>query len=540
MKKLMLTAAAAVMATGAFADMPAVYDYKATIKHMYLKEVNTSYNNGFAKVTVKIYQKYQKTATLKGYLIHDVLGATSAAAHFGWADPAIAAPITERNPQGPWNNKATPALGVTLANGPIVDKVNNRAFLVVMNQNAEAQVKAPKILPAVLEAKFFDTKYTMELTWPGPALQPKYTSGIAEGTLFVGGDLSLAGFNVLAPIDPAGLRGGVKQYLRDDRQDDLGINPTVASYDLVTAGGTSDNANGQIRALTAMLDYGWTSIYLFGKFNGANGSGFWPAAQAAISGYQVVPDAGGVRFYHDTWMNGVGVGKYGVVDDADACCGFQVGGVNFGLDTLAGKLKGGLFLCSENGYDVKTYGKLGGLDWEDQFWNEKAFSEVGLGAWGAPVGSQPRVYAAAGDRDQEDVWIDGDVELFTTDVLDGDWSIKRMATATVPTEPLTNAEIRQLSGLAALGANESYQATYACVAANVGNTDLDDLNATIKGCAWQLVNRSATWEFLRTTGTARTIPAIATQANNNRFTVPFIDGNFARAYGLGAYARGTF
>ena len=57
MKKLMLTAAAAAMAAGAFADMPAVYDYKATVKHMYLKEVNATVQNFLGqKQTVKVYQ----------------------------------------------------------------------------------------------------------------------------------------------------------------------------------------------------------------------------------------------------------------------------------------------------------------------------------------------------------------------------------------------------------------------------------------------------------------------------------------------------
>lgn len=512
MKKLMLTAAAAAMAAGAFADMPAVYDYKATVKHMYLKEVNATVQNFLGqKQTVKVYQKYQKSASLKGYLIHDVLGATSAAAFAGYVNPAVAAPIVARNPQGPWHNAG---VGLTGVNPPVIDKVNNRAFLVVQNASAEANVRAPKILPAVLEAKFFDTKYSM--TWNLGGAQPVYTSGIAEGTLFVGGDT---------------LIGGVKEYLRNDRNDATLRNPSIAAY--IPGTDTPDTAAGTIFAATAYLDYGWTSIYLFGKYNGAQGSANWAAAQAAISGVQVIPDVGGARYYHDTWMNGVGVGKYGVIDDAEQCCGFQVGGVNFGLDTLAGKLKGGLFLCSENGYRADTYVKLGGIDWEDQFWNEKAFS-----TWGNPaVGLPPNYVNVAGtlDVDQEDVWIDGDVELFTTDVLDGDWSIKRLASAKVPSVALTAAEISALSGLALPNATQSYRSTFSrSVVGTVDNTDLDDLNAVIKGCAFALKSNV---EFVRG---ANTIPGIATQGSNARYNVPFLDRNFARAYGLMAYALGNF
>jgi len=518
MKKLMIAAVTAAVAGGAFAAMPAVYSYKATVKHMYLKEVNVSVNTGVVVQKFKIYQKYHKSATLNGYLVHDVLGATSYATYAGFTQPLVAAPVVARNPVGPWYDiDGVPANGLVAGQPPVADVVNNRAFLIVQNTSAEAAVKQPKILPAIFDAKFFDTKYKTTFDWI-TGVEPDYTSGIAEANLFVGGDLG----------------PGVKEFLRNDRIDSnvLSRNPSIASFDPITAApaGTADGLT--IRALGSYLDYGWTSIYLFGRYNGANGNGGqeWNNVENAIAGVQIIPGRVGLTrpFFHDTWMNGTGVGKYGVVDDSEDCCNFSIGGVNFGLDTLAGKLKGGLFLCTHNGYTVKGYQKLAGIDWEDQFWNEKAFL-----AYAAPAVGQNPTYAAAGDLDQEDVWIDGNIELFTSDVLDGDWSIKRITTANVPTSYLTNDEIRDLSGIGALVGNQSYKPSVAAVFLP-DNTDLDDLNATIKGCALAL---KSNLEFNRN---AQTIPTIASQANNNRFTVPFIDRNFARAYGLMGYARGTF
>ncbi len=155
MKKLMIATLGLVVAGSVFAD-PQVFDYKASVKHMYLKEVNirTQAFNG------RVYQKFAKSASLKGFLIMDADGVTS---------PVVSA-----------------GEGMTASTATAADYGRNRGFLVVQNSKAEAQVRAPKILPAVLDAKWIDTQFRRN---------HEATSGLAEGTLFVGGDF-------VAPVRP--------------------------------------------------------------------------------------------------------------------------------------------------------------------------------------------------------------------------------------------------------------------------------------------------------------------------------------------------
>lgn len=141
MKKLILLASSLSLSVGVFAD-PLVYDYKASIKHMYLKEVKVTID----RQSKLIYQKYQKSASLKGYLVVDMDGVTS---------KRINAASTAR----------------------CLDVGRKRAFLVVQNSSAEKNFKFPKCLPAILDAKFLDTSFTK-----------RATTGLAEGYLFVGGD----------------------------------------------------------------------------------------------------------------------------------------------------------------------------------------------------------------------------------------------------------------------------------------------------------------------------------------------------------------
>ena len=456
MKKLMLTAAAAAMATGAFAAAPAVYDYKASVKHMYLKEVNVKVGTQ----TVKVYQKYQKSATLKGYLIWDVLGATST--------------VVSGRTAGP---QAIGRRAITQ------DHINNRCFLVVQNSSAEAQVRAPKILPGTLKAKWFDTKYS----WDNARV---LTSGVAEGVLFLGGDIRA---------------GGVRPVLFN------GVNNV----------GPVQEVAGPATAPYLLLDYGWTSIYLFGKFNSANGSGLWNNFQTALEAVQKIPGntpAPGRRFYHDTWLNGTGIGKYRVTDDSEACCGFQIGGENITLDTLSGSLKGGLFLCSENGYTVSTYRALRGAIWEDQFYQPQL---VG----GRDAGTYVNV-ANTLDYDQMDVWTDGEIDQSTTDVVFGTWSIKFVAASKAPSEALTRADFL---GIGVPAATVTDQFVAAPVDQTASTENLKDLNEAIKGAAVKL-NRNVTFAQQNVL-----IPVKASEANNKRFEVPFMDANFATAYGLNRY-----
>ena len=202
MKKLMFAAVAAAVTTGAFAA-PLVYDYKASVKHIYLKEVKlTVKNQDFSGI---VYQKYTKSAALKGYLIMDDDGATSAT--YG----------------GLCNNDGNYS----------ADWGRNRGFLVVMNSKAESKVRAPKILPAVLDAKWFDTNFKKAHA---------ATSGIAEGTLFVGGD------TVTAVRDKLEIPAGAHV-----------VNATALTAPAASTPGC-----------VAYADYVWTSVYLFGQFNGPN------------------------------------------------------------------------------------------------------------------------------------------------------------------------------------------------------------------------------------------------------------------------------
>jgi hypothetical protein len=117
MKKLMLAAVAAAAAGGAFAS-PLVYDYKASVKHMYEKE----HRNGNATV----YVKYVKTSKLQGYFVQDF--------------------------------DATTLLANTELAGAAVSQ--KKGFLVLINKSAEKDFRAPKIMPAQLDVKTATTSIT--------------------------------------------------------------------------------------------------------------------------------------------------------------------------------------------------------------------------------------------------------------------------------------------------------------------------------------------------------------------------------------------
>jgi hypothetical protein len=453
MKKLMIAALATTAVGGAFAagGFPLVYDYKASVKHVYLKEVKVG--------ATLVYQKYQKSATLKGYLIMDDEGATSAsyadgASYFGLAD-----------------NSGTYT----------ADQGRNRGFLVVQNGSVESKVKHPKILPAVMDGRWLDTNFKKA---------HKATTGLAEGTLFVGGDNFIA------------------------TREKLELNNTGVH----TINGTALTAPAaNVPGLSAISDYVWTSIYLFGQFNGPNwyqtaGASPFDAFEKAWdnnlpTGIQTWNNATTpktvINYYHDTWMNGAGVGKFGTPDPVgELCCGLTKVNQNRIITQLSGSLKGGIFLCTENGIGVNsayydwfdsTPAVFNGA-WEDQFACCRDDPREVLTYLGA-------TFVAAGDKWQNDLWQDGPFEQETTDVVYGTWSIKynNSFLSKVAVE-LTPAQILAINPV-------------------VGT---EALWASIKGAALKLNPKATLWD-----GTE-----IYNKTSAQRFSVPLITPSFAKYYSL--------
>jgi len=519
MKKLMITAGAVAIAAGAFATSPTVYDYKASVKHMYLKEVTVRDTSVTPAVTVHVYQKIQKTSSLKGYLIQDTqacLGGKVAA-------------------QLPGDTRAW-------------DQRRNRAFLVVLNSSATpAEIRQPKILPAVLEAKFMDKALTAR-------------SYLTEGMLFVGGDfVGLPG--ITAP------NTNLRPYLMPGRVA-AGVygGTTLAqawpqSIENATTPRPRQNTKGYYG------DYLWTSAYLFGQYNGPQWSvGNWSVAEnKVISGMPqfmkprntalnvaetiINPTAAGTGngYYHDTWMNhaGFGTGVAGVTAAA-VCCGLATPQtVAVTLDSLSGNMKGGIFLCSENGFYTGldagfAYGVYrGGALWEDQFWSESINRATMTAARGDVYPLATYFGATAvnvGDVYQADVWTDGDIETFTTDVMSGTWSIKRN-TKLAPVA-LTKAEVEGtfLNGVTA-GATPALNPTPATqpgfvngVLNSIDNAQrhIWDFNEMLKGAAVAL---SRTVIFANGTEISSKNPAVDGYAARFQ-NLPMITPKFAVAYGL--------
>ena len=331
----MLTAAAVAMAGGAFA-VPTVYDYKASVKHAYLKEVSVTINGA----TIKLYAKTQKSASLRGYLIQDT-DADLVAANPGPAAITGAAGAPSRQPQ-------------------------NRAFLVVMNSSAEAAYRTPRILPAILEAKWWN---------------PNIAAAARANAVLGAGGVGLAGAGSVTTEGYLYVGGEITAALAGGFDGDVFVAPQTRVLKSSNSDGTIPPANTLVNAID---DHFFTSCYLFGKFNQPN----WTAGA-------VVPFA-------DAWMNGAGFGKGKW--DATACCGRAQAG--WELSTLQGNLKAGLFLCSENG---ELWDHANNLGLDQQYWVEAD-----------PTNPTPAV-------PNEDIWADGLLDLGTTDVGFGTWSIKRRA-----------------------------------------------------------------------------------------------------------------
>ena len=438
MKKLMIATLGLAVAGSVFGT-PEVFDYKASVKHMYLKEVKVKVKSG----DFVVYQKYAKSASLKGYLIMDREGVTS---------PTITA------------NEPTPSTAKAFDYG------RNRGFLVVQNSKAEAKVRAPKILPAVLDAKWVDTQFKKD---------HEAKSGLAEGTLFVGGD-SVACIRTQLDVVKDPIDGEYKVMARS----------TAPVAPAATTPGMS-----------AYADYVWTSIYLFGQFNGPNW--FNVRRVSPFGDFESKWDANlptdlqigwgsrsPVNYFHDTWMNGAGIGKFAQPESGDLCCGLQKTSA-YVLVSLSGNLKGGLFLCTENGIDAENtaYKWFDGYAWEDQF----NCARLDIADTFAP------------DSWQNDMWNDGAVEQETTDVLFGSWSIKR-SNKFFPSNKvgferyLTEGEEAMI----------------------VPAAGTDSLWAAIKGAALKLKNSAKVYNGKE----------IYATSDSKRFDLPMVTPQFATYYGL--------
>ena len=496
MKKLMIASVATVAAGGAFGATavipePLVYSYTANVTHMYdkmvvVKDVENNEN-------VNVYQKFSKNATITGYLIQDQHGATSQ------------------------------ILGGSTAK--VYDQGRNRAFLVVYNSGAEADVRAPKIIPAVLEAKRIDTKFKNDAS--GGLLQ----EGIAEGMLFAGGDL-MAGENFYTEVTTNSMK-----FLTQTYPDDImgGVRPKLENgNNFLDPYTTHDDLAKSVRQPAFYADYAWTSCYLFGEYNGPQfAAALWQKAQVDIDKKQRIITgnlfaglgAAGDAFYHDTWLNHAGIGTYKQTKGSTAavCCGLSAGAQagKFVLNDLAGSFKGGIFLCSENGFEQEEgwYYWFKGVWWEDQFYS------AGAGWDEAYAGRGRNAYwKIKGDETEDDVWTDGDIEVNTTDVAFGSWSITLTTLAGVA---WTDDEIAALTLVKNKGRGYSAKAA------------LTKLAAAIKAAANKLAGGYDKYHFYLDAdndGVGDEIHNVSVEDDfGDRFVVPFLTPKFVWAYGLADY-----
>lgn len=487
MKKLMLAAVTVACASGSFGAI--VYDYKASVKHMYAKPISVRDVGGAAR---EVYQKQVKSATLKGFLVVDNLAATSATY------------IADRGDA----NTVPPT--ITLDHG------QNRAFLVVCNPGASVPrglsantFRTAKVLPANLEVNFIDDLRRFD---PNTGA-PNGRTGTAEGNLYVGGEMVQS---VRPKLD--WLNAGLTER---------GVLPPPAA---ATAG------------MGMIQDYVWTSCGLFGEYNSPDFQGIIPAAAGVWwQGIQTAIDAGfeapvslagltaaetvpwaGNYYYHDTWLNGCGFGKFSR-DRVDGwCCGFGGSDPTKLLETLSGNLKGGLFLCTYQG--LRHNSRFPNLwlnivnTWEDQWFTPAAGGVIdATGATIPWVTAQYTDGTTATDQDQIDLWQDGPFELNTTDCIAGTWSIKRRV-ANVPRSAVPLAEIR------ALTANPAAVGTEA-------SAGLMELLEFIRGCALRL-NANTIFTLTSATTLQNEIFMRINSSANTRWQLPALTPAFAQYYGL--------
>lgn len=308
---------------GSVFGAPVVYDYKATVKHTYLKEAKVKVQ-GYSE---KIYLKKAKSSSLKGYLIQDTDAQTK---------------------------KATEDV-----------QPKNRCYLVVQNRSAEKDYRYVRILPGIIDASWYSSKDISE---------KKAASVAAQGYLYLGGDMT-------AQLAGATFTGETGTYIAND----------VANYAQRAFIASLQSGNALAQGID---DYFFTSCYLFGQYNQPD----WNFDTDGASSVQYR------WFFADAWLNGAGLGKASY--SSKACCGRKTAG--YVLESLTGNLKAGLYLCGLSGLD-DDHGYL-------NVFGEQIWAENWKNAWsGTP------------HQNTADTWADGELDLGTTDVGYGTWSIKRNA-----------------------------------------------------------------------------------------------------------------
>lgn len=337
MKKLMIATLGLAVAGSVFGT-PVVYDYKATVKHTYLKEATVTVSTvlvpgGTHTSKAKIYLKKAKSSSLKGYLIQDVDRQTKKAA------------------------------------GDVQPK--NRCYLVVLNRSAEKDYRYVRILPGIIDASWYSSKTLPDYNRVGTL---RKTSVAAQGYLYLGGDMT----GTLGGATFTGETGG----------------SLVANY--AQRAFISSLQSGSPLA-QGIDDYFFTSCYLFGKYNQPDWN--FDTDGASSVDYR--------WFFADAWLNGAGLGKASY--SSEGCCGRT--GAGYVLDSLTGNLKAGLYLCGPSGATAPQHDYL--YVYGEQVWAETWKDSAALGT-GARV-------------NKADTWADGELDLGTTDVGYGTWSIKRNA-----------------------------------------------------------------------------------------------------------------
>ena len=161
----------------------------------------------------------------------------------------------------------------------------NRCFLVVMNKSAEKGFRMPRIIPGILDVKWYDDKANGQTTVP------------AQGYLYLGGETvakaedftGFAGTAFTPEFD--GLDYERTRLFSDFQRLPSGDNTKVTSEETRTAEYGLD-------------DYFFTSCYLFGQYN-------------QPSWYR-----NALEEFADCWLNGAGFGKAGYLPGrVKACCG---------------------------------------------------------------------------------------------------------------------------------------------------------------------------------------------------------------------------
>lgn len=339
MKKLMIATLGLAVAGSVFGKTETVvYDYKATVKHTYLKEAtvtvpNVTVSGASSTTKVKVYLKKAKSSSLKGYLIQDVDTQTMK------------------------------------AKGDVQPK--NRCYLVVLNRSAEKDYRYVRILPGIIDASWYSSKALTGYN--------RKTSVAAQGYLYLGGDMT----GTLAGATFTGETAG----------------SLVANY--APRAFISSLQSGYALA-QGIDDYFFTSCYLFGKYNQPDWSFDTDGANSVQYRW----------FFADAWLNGAGLGKASY--SSEGCCGLTTDG--YVLDSLTGNLKAGLYLCGLSGATAPEHKYL--YVFGEQIWAEnwkKAPLKDGLATPPIP------------HTNKADTWADGELDLGTTDVGYGTWSIKRNA-----------------------------------------------------------------------------------------------------------------